>query len=249
MTGGWRFGATIGAAVVALGWSPVVAAGQPSSGWSIQPSPNPRDASDSGLQAVACAKNQTCMAVGWYVNFLDPTRFTLAERWNGSRWSIEPTPNPKDALGSRLDGVSCPSPKECVAVGVSFLPDSTVGLAERWDGHRWSALPTPRPHGAIAVWFSAVSCAGVADCVAVGAFTPSDAAFQTRSRPLAEHWDGTAWRVETTPDPEAPDGSALDGVSCPTSALCEGVGNYAYEGMPFRDSVFALGRDGGTWTY
>jgi hypothetical protein len=232
-------------AVLVLGVHPVVATGEPSAGWSIQPSPNPPDANQSELSAVACAKGGTCMAVGWYAT-LQEERSTLAERWDGSTWSIEPTPNPAGALGTWLDGVACPSSNDCEAVGTSLLSDRTIGVVERWNGSTWSIVPTPRPHSAD-VAFNGVSCLNPKDCTAVGGFRKWDAAYQTRQQPLAERWDGTTWRIETTPDPQAPDGSSLDGVACTASASCEAVGTYSYAGMPFRDSVFAMGWNGRKW--
>lgn len=44
-------------------------------------------------------------------------RTTLANGWNGIGWSLESTPNPVGALSSILQGVSCASSTECVAVG------------------------------------------------------------------------------------------------------------------------------------
>jgi hypothetical protein len=42
---------------------------------------------------------------------------TLAERWNGSSWAIQSTPNPTGARSNILYGVSCPSTTACTAVG------------------------------------------------------------------------------------------------------------------------------------
>jgi hypothetical protein len=41
----------------------------------------------------------------------------LAERWNGTRWAIQSTPKPAAAKDVRLSGVSCVSPRWCIAVG------------------------------------------------------------------------------------------------------------------------------------
>src|SRR5436305_2231535 len=66
--------------------------------WSIQPTPNPTtyDPTDhshyrgGSLVAVSCPSARTCVAVG---NNELSTR-ALAEGWDGSRWSIQRTPNP-----------------------------------------------------------------------------------------------------------------------------------------------------------
>jgi hypothetical protein len=42
---------------------------------------------------------------------------TLAERWNGTSWSIQATPNPP-GLRAGLSAVTCPSAGVCTAVGL-----------------------------------------------------------------------------------------------------------------------------------
>jgi hypothetical protein len=220
--------------------------------WSIQPSPNPRNAYVSGLDAVACAPDGTCSAVGWsFKPNHKALRYTLAERWDGTRWSLKSTPRINGAYASSLTGVACPAPNDCIAVGEIYWLDFpwTSALAERWDGRRWSRVPVRRGEGVVGTDFSSVSCAGPSDCTAVGGFSRLDAGFQAPEQPLAEHWNGRSWTVEATPNPQAPDGSWLDGVSCAGPTSCEAVGNYSYDGFPFRESVFALGWDGARWTY
>jgi hypothetical protein len=70
---------------------------------------------------VSCASSTTCTAVGFY--FLNsnegaPTA-TLAERWNGTSWGREVTPNASipQVGGSSLHAVSCVSSVTCLAVG------------------------------------------------------------------------------------------------------------------------------------
>src|SRR5262249_58144572 len=61
-----------------------------------------------------------CTAVG---GRLVPTRTgpaTLAERWNGHTWSIQPTPNPPGHGFKLLNGVACTSRSSCMAVGNEF---------------------------------------------------------------------------------------------------------------------------------
>jgi hypothetical protein len=81
---------------------------------------------------VSCASATACTAVGDYNN--GTTGVTLAERWNGSTWSIQPTPNPAGAPVSLLNGVSCASATACTAVGGYNNGTAGVTLAERWNG-------------------------------------------------------------------------------------------------------------------
>jgi hypothetical protein len=50
---------------------------------------------------------------------------TLAERWNGSSWTVQTTPSPVGSYGSGLAGVSCTSLSTCNAVGYLY-PNSSV---------------------------------------------------------------------------------------------------------------------------
>ena len=208
--------------------------------WSIQPSPDPPGSVGSFLSSVACAGDGTCTAVGSY----SPGSgvLTLAERWDGSNWTVEDTPNVPGAAWNLLTGISCPAPEHCIAVGYS-VTTKVRPLVERWDGVSWTIVPTPRPRGAF--WFElvAVSCAGVHDCVAVG--SSIGRGVDAQERPLAEHWDGASWTIERTPNPHAENGSGLTGVSCLAGGVCEAVGTFTYADV--QEGIFALGRDGATW--
>ncbi|MDQ6805931.1 MAG: hypothetical protein M3065_13410, partial [Actinomycetota bacterium] len=70
-----------------------------------------------------------CTAVG----VIDRQRLgqaTLAEAWDGTTWTLQPTPNPAGSSGW-LSGVSCTSATACTAAGFSSGP---VTLAERYSG-------------------------------------------------------------------------------------------------------------------
>jgi hypothetical protein len=83
--------------------------------WSIQTSQNPGGSEASVLHGISCPSATACMATGDYVKAA--VNVTLAERWNGSEWSLQSTPNPSGATFSALWSVTCPSVIECVAPG------------------------------------------------------------------------------------------------------------------------------------
>src|SRR5215469_15892223 len=115
-------------------------------GWSVTPSPNP--ASPTGQLAwVSCSAANSCVAVGTYVK-ASGAGVTLAERWDGSGWRIQPIPSPAGAAWSALEGVSCASPSACTAVGGPAPGAPGKALAVRWDGSRWRIQPTPGLAGA-----------------------------------------------------------------------------------------------------
>jgi len=142
--------------------------------WSLQATPNPSNGGDVSLYGVSCASRTACVAVGKYSMINNTIEATLAERWDGRRWSLQPTPDPAGAAYDALGGVACPSSRLCTAVGVNdTFAGSLAALAERWDGVRWSLVPTPHvgPQGADNE-LKAVSCTNV-KCVAVGSiFSP-----------------------------------------------------------------------------
>jgi hypothetical protein len=211
--------------------------------WSIQPTPNPAIPQFAfhltALNAVSCISASGCTAVGGSMSALS-TPVTLAERWNGANWTIQPTPNQAGAAASGLFGVACTSSSSCVAVGGTSSPNDIGGfLAEQWNGTHWTSLPTPSlgPGG-----FMGVSCTAPSSCTAVGQTTNGSGIIVT----LAEHWNGTAWRIQPTPNPSGPQGSGLGGVSCPTQSFCMAVGGSA--GPTPSPTPLAERWNGKTWT-
>jgi hypothetical protein len=188
--------------------------------WRIQHTPNP--AGGGSLAAVSCTSAMACTAVGARTDSFGNPTATLAEQWNGTNWTIQPTPNPAGAPGTALFGVSCTASTFCMAVGTSF--DSSgfpTGLvAERWDGTRWQIRPVPTPTGAAGSFFAGVSCTSPSFCTAVGAQTDSAG---NPIGTLAERWNGTNWTIQPTPNP--PPGGVLAAVSCTTPAGCTAAGN------------------------
>ncbi|MGZ6565296.1 MAG: hypothetical protein ACXVH3_36155 [Solirubrobacteraceae bacterium] len=110
--------------------------------WTVQRTPNPAGAKDRELFGVSCVSMAACTAVG-YTNSAG-TYVTLVERWNGSSWSVQQTPNPAGATFSKLSGVSCASVTACTAIGHDTNRACVaVTLVERWNGTSWTVQGTP----------------------------------------------------------------------------------------------------------
>jgi hypothetical protein len=183
-----------------------------------------------------------CTAVGYY--WYSGVTVSLAEGWDGTSWTIQPTPNPSGATDSSLWGVSCTSATACTAVGAYETNASTqtqVALAERWDGTAWTIQTTPNPTGARRSSLSGVSCTSATACTAVGNYKNSAG----RQVTLAERWEGTRWTIQATPNPTGDD-PFLTGVSC-TSATCTAVG-YFFHGYAYSTKTLAERWDGTSWT-
>jgi hypothetical protein len=191
--------------------------------WNITPVPNPPGmTAGGGLGSVSCTATSACMAIGAYSNSSSPFQ-PLSERWNGTRWSVVPMPHPPGALATLLQSVACTSATACTTVGFAINASGTpVTVAERWNGTRWSNQPTPNPAGTQGAQLLGVDCTGASACTAVGAGIDSNG--DPVGPTLAEHWNGTKWRIQPTPNPPAPGGGALTGVACPSPSACTAVG-------------------------
>jgi hypothetical protein len=126
-----------------------------------------------------------------------------------------------------LASVSCTAPGNCTAVG-TYLNDTgtgTVALAEHWDGSTWTIQNARNKLGSSRDELEAVSCPSAASCVATGTYYNSTG---TVRKTLAEHWNGSTWAIQTTPNPTGTTEAELTGVSCPASATtCMAAGLYA----------------------
>lgn len=206
--------------------------------WVMQSIPNPVVSGNGQptLSDVSCTSASACTAVGSY--YTPGLRATLVERWDGTSWTIQPSPNPV-GKNSYLVGVSCTSASACVAVGYYFdesfiLPKP---LAERWNGSTWALESVPPPSEAEDSDLVRVSCTSATACTGVGTYdstevvgtTPSNSSEVIAVLPLVEHFNGKTWSVQRTFSPADPP-SALAGasVSCdpfiPVSP-CVGLGS------------------------
>jgi hypothetical protein len=226
----------VGAAVIlaGLGSVPEIASAATTS-WSIAPAPT-FSAPQGTLTAVSCPSASSCIAVGYYIAATG-TKDTFAETWNGSIWTLDPTPARSSAAASELTSVSCSSAGACTAVGYSCSASdapscpSTAGteqmLLERWNGKAWAMESTPTPTGAIDPVLTGVSCPTANSCTAVGSYEVSGSDQYT----LAYRWNGSTWsRVPTPNRPTVGSRSVsyFSGVSCTTASFCLAVGVSAY---------------------
>ena len=197
--------------------------------WSIEPAAAALATVPSRLLGISCPTAASCYAVG---NSTPATSSEtgLAERWNGTSWSVVPVPIPK-GTASNLTAISCSSSSACTAVGVyRVLPlGQTKVLLERWDGLRWvSQRPPGLPKHVTSITLSQVSCSSPKACTAVGQSATSSGAAA-----LAEYWNGATWAIQALPVLTDHRTSKLAGVSCVSPQDCQAVG----------DTVDAAGTD------
>ena len=144
-------------------------------------------------------------AVGEHLNSQYQDR-ALVEVWNGKTWSIADVPQPGD-VRDMLFSASALSPSNVWVVGDQESGNGQFEtLAEHWDGHTWTVLPTPDP-GSSGNHLYGVDAVSPDDVWAVGQQLGS----QAPDNGLVEHWDGQSWAV--IPMPAATASVLLDGVT------------------------------------
>jgi hypothetical protein len=148
-------------------------------------------------------------------------------------------PTAKDAAVSLGPG-SCTSARSCVAI--------SGGRSEHWDGNAWGVMGTlpvdVGPQGAYG--FSAVSCASLRLCVAIGSeIAGGDAPFT----PVVDRWNGARWSLQPGAVPQ-PYQNTIRGLGCSVLAGCMIVGQIAPDGTgdAVPSSTLAVHWSGGRWT-
>jgi len=192
---------------------------------------------DSGTEfsGISCAQARACVAVGDYLD-RHHRSVALVERWNGRRWTLEPTPAP---VGSPLGSASCDAPSSCVAVGEQRRSFGVVApLAERSNGDAWKleSPPAASVPGSITSILVSVSCSSPSACIAVGERSTAAGGHA----PFVERWDGSRWSIAVTP-PRAD--AALASVSCSASDACTAIGLDADSALPLSERW-----DGSSWS-
>jgi hypothetical protein len=213
--------------------------------WVIQATPNPAGATSPELNGISCQSSTNCVAVGFDRNAATDISQTLAEHWNGSTWKIQTPRSLPRSSNAQLWGVACPSARSCTAVGqITNSSDFQAALAEHWNGSAWTTQTVPNPVGAASgSLLFGISCSSATSCTAVGYQLPS--AWDPEPEPLAEHWNGSAWTVQTTPIPSGSDAGSLQAVSCVSATSCIAVG-YAY-GSSYPVALLVEHWNGRTW--
>jgi hypothetical protein len=220
--------------------------------WSVVPSPNEGPASGSNeLWGVSCRSASACTAVGNIITNGNHYK-TLVESWDGTRWSVVPSPNEGPVSDdNQLYGVSCPSASACTAVGgiAGRNGGQFKTLIESWDGTRWSVVPSPNgPNEESHIYhLYNVSCPSASACTAVGTFGHLKGTKGSDYQTFVESWDGTRWSVVPSPNGPnegEPNYDQLWDVSCPSASACTAVGSFGYSS----DETLVESWNGARWS-
>jgi hypothetical protein len=119
--------------------------------WKTVPTPNPlpkQVLNQNVLLSVQAVSASDVTTVGFIADAGAQNVLTLIEHWNGTKWSVVPSPNQGEARGdlNTLHGVAAVSGTDIYAAG--FFENASTGgqhttLIEHFDGHAWSIIPSP----------------------------------------------------------------------------------------------------------
>ncbi len=155
--------------------------------WRYLPSP-----AGTLLSGLAVISARDIWVVGSISSAESPAKYhALAEHWNGSKWTIVPTPHGigGQVRNSALSAVSGSSSSNVWAVG--WYQSGPLGidhstLVEHWDGARWQVQPSPDGPGSTAdSQLFAVAALSRTSAWAIGS--------NEGPVPLIERWDGVHW--------------------------------------------------------
>jgi hypothetical protein len=171
--------------------------------WKIVDSPNVGAGTyGNQLNAVAVVSANDVWAVGFSPHPSGTPQYirqTLIEHWNGSNWSVVPSPNPAGKTYVVLNGVAAISTNDIWAVGHSGDPSSIPlqTLTEHWDGNSWSIIPSPSPGTYNGNVLTAVDAISSNDVWAVGWYQSGPTGQEGGA--LTMHWNGASWTVVPNP--------------------------------------------------
>ena len=190
--------------------------------WVIQRSPN-ATVPGGQIASVSCSSSTACTAVG-NATGRSGLDVALAERWNGTTWTLQRAANPAGdtvpVSSPVLSGVSCPVLKFCEAVGSYQLGITGASLAEKWNGATWAIQSFPAPPSSENAILRQVSCTSAGFCEAVGEYDDSIGL----SLGFAEKWNGRSWKLQHVPVPADVTHVGLGGVSCTSPTFCVATG-------------------------
>lgn len=215
--------------------------------WRIVPSPNVQTTfgSSQELTAVTAIASNDVWATGWAIDDARGGIDMLVEHFDGTRWRIVQTPTPIGAFQFGL-GIDAVSSSDVWAVGYDAGGVAERNLSAHWDGTAWTVVPTPNVGGGSPPdnKLQAVAAVSSNDVWAVG--WENNIGGLNKQVTITEHWDGTAWTVVPSPNPNS-SGGELFGVTALSSTDVWAVG----ESRDFDTGVqssLAMQWDGSAWT-
>jgi hypothetical protein len=153
----------------------------------------------SGSTATLLGAADLAPGDGWAVGFSTSTSTdqdqTLIEHWNGTSWSIVPSPDPAGgSTGSdELWAIAAVSRTDIWAAGEDFVQGAAIQpLFANYNGTSWTAVPPPADSSGTMMGLTAIAANNVWAVGTIDAQTFTSA-----------HWNGTSWSTVSTPSVNA----------------------------------------------
>ena len=205
----------------------------------------------NGLNAVSCPTTTRCVAVGSQMGTTQGQDQVLLSGNSGSTWSVVSAVYQPANTSNQLNGVSCPTASECVAVGYTANASGNTSnsiLLSTNGGQTWnqeSSVPQP---SATNQWLTAVSCSSTNNCVAVGYDTNTSGTNVNEA--LVSNNGGQTWTpAASVPQPGiSTNGDTLNAVSCSVNGYCVAVGQYASAMWVEQNQILVSLNNGSTWS-
>jgi hypothetical protein len=171
--------------------------------WSVVSSPH--FANGESLNSLKAISANNIFAVGTSIDSLG-NRTPLVEHFDGTKWSIVSVPH---ITGGQLLDIAVVSPSDVWAVG-GVSGATPAALTMHFNGVQWTRVPAPT--------------AGLLAVTAIGTNNVWAAGVKVGQSSIIEHWNGTSWKVVTSPNTGT--ATALNTISAisPTDIWAAGCG-------------------------
>jgi hypothetical protein len=218
---------------------PLVARGC-ANAWTVAPQPS-STAGSGQLQGVSASSAADAWAVGSLFTDADQIGHALTQHFDGTSWSVVPSPDGPNASTSALTAVSARAADDAWAVGLSIRTDNLVRtLIDHWDGTVWTRMKSPNAGHPANGQLNGVASIAADDVWAVGSSGQS-----APSRTLIQHWDGSTLSVIPSPN-KGPFPNGLSAVDALAPDDIWAVGSWFTKG--FVDRTLILHWDGTAWS-
>jgi hypothetical protein len=201
--------------------------------WSSVPSPNHSFDTYNVLYALTALSTTDIWAVGHYYGGGQSAQ-TLIIHWDGSQWSIIPSPNVGSQFNYLYD-IEAVASNDIWAVG-SYDPETLNPrtFAIHWNGTEWTTIPTPNL-GSGYNYLSGIEPISANDIWAVGHESQGGV-----TQVLIAHWDGLQWTLLPSPN-----SGVLSDVTAIATDDIWAVGQYADSGLT---KTLTMHWDGSQWS-
>lgn len=219
------------------------------SAWKAVKTPALRTNDNSAFTGVVALAANNVYAVG-YQPASNGAVLTLIEHWNGSAWSVVPSPN-GNSTGNVLAAITANSPTDIWAVGDKVAPGVPVEtLVEHFDGVKWSVVPSPNVFSTGSQnqnVLMSVKAVSATDVTAAGFVLDAN---NQRELTMIQHWDGAVWSIVDSPNQSSSPGTlnTLHSITAISSTDMYAAGFFANSASGGQQRTFVVHFDGNEWS-